>query len=763
MRHPRNSFACCLLFTLFVTPLVVRGQVVQQQQLESAEQDAAEQEKHRKIVKLAKAVIDRHERTENYFNVHSKNDIGDINEYTPEFQALSEGLPFLKPHDQALVLRAINFLTIDATAAVCSSAIEQHEKGKLSDEDWIGTLRQTSDLLPARMNEGFLNALEVWEQKYPMDLYLGTKRRPPPNSFNPYVISIRDSSFHELALKSKSQSIANSAFNAMEASVSKHWSQLEASAGSYFHSRNPEHRTRSVGLFSRLHPNWKGHLSTLKKLTEDPDISVARVATRMWLDRTSPNDNRRLLEALSADSDVEKLAALHRVDSTVTSDWGGLGPIIDLVTSGSADVRKAALEAVARARPHDENPFVESIKTDSDQKVRQFAIDRAPFRGWSETAAHLPDHWSHSASDSHFALLADARRDGLRVEPAMQKLTAPFGYRPQAIYDSLESGKLSKSKKLDAIARLLDADPSLKATDTAIASLREIIADNLAAKTKGYLGQARTAQELFMRHAQRLSPIVEDLSSFIQQTKSNRLVRTLPSFGRQAKPSLNLLIKILEDETGTWQDSQRTAIITLRGLQQDGKPALDALLKVAQNGNYTLDLMAALTYLDLGGDPAALMPKFALRLPVVAKIDPAKLVSIPEFKTELKSAVASDHCPYNLLLWLGPHADFLMPELKVKFKQSRASSVSHGGYNPDIIALLPLLPSSQETFVPICIEYLEQGSRSTRWRTALKTLAKIGDDQRLAESAVKAVMTSGGKHARPVAKKCYETLYGKED
>lgn len=758
MRHIHVGFAWCWIFILLVTPFVVSGQVVQQEQPKPAAQSSGEHQKHQKpsAISLAKSVIERHSRTKIFPNSTFKNKVGDNEKYVSEIQALSESLGSLKPSEQAFVIRAINCLTIDATAAICSSAIEQHETGKLSDEVWIETLWNTWELLPARMNDVYLSALEIWEQKYPET----NGKTRSPNEFSHILIYQQNSSFHELALKSKNASIASTAIHATQRSDTEHLAQLEISANRHLRSTKPRYRLYGVELFSRLNPTWKGHQSLLKKLTDDPDKGVSRAATWIWLNDASLSNHRRLLEALSGDSDIEKLAALKQIDANVTSDWGTTAPITELAASGSIDVRKAALQAVSRTDPNAVKPFIKTIENKSEQDIRQFALDRAPLRGWLKLPKHRPDKWTHLRSvDSSFSLLADARRDGLAVEPAMQKLTEPFGNHPQTLYDCLGSEQLGESKKLAAIAQLLASDPSLQATETANASLRQIIANNLAKNKKGYLGQASPARTLITLHAERLAPIVGELCTFIEQTKSTRLVKTLPSFGLQAEPSLNFLIKILEDDSGQWRDSRATAIITIRELQHHGKPAIDALLKAAHHDSSSVSLMAALTYLDLGGAPEALMPKYALRLPVLVKIDPTELITIDKFKSELRSAVTSN-CPWHLLLWLGPRADFLMPELKLKFKQpifSGSSNTKHW------IALLPLLPSSQEAFLPICIEHIEKEPRSIRCRVALNILAKIGDDQRLAESAVKSVMTSGGKYTRPVAKACYETLYDKED
>ena len=768
MKHLRLCFICCCFFTLFATPLIANGQAAQQQQTDLTTQDKYEQQRKR-AVSLAWSVIERHERTKIHFESQSnrwsiklENVGGKIKEYDLEIQELSQSLRSLKPFEQAQVLRAINYLTIDATAAVCSSAIEQHNAGKLPDEVWIETLAGTSELLPARMNEFFLKELEIWEQKYP---HVNRGKAPfPPKAFTSYPIRLRDTSFLKLAAKSRNASIASPAFRELENRDKNNLSLLNASADRHLTSTYPEQRLHGIELFSKLNPTWEGRQADLNELTRDPDPNVSRTATRKWLDGSSSNDHRRMLEILSADSDTKKLAALRRVDKTTISDWGSIAPITQLTFSGSADVRKAALETISRISPRLQKPFISLIKVKSDPDIRQFALDRVPLWGWSETS-HRENSWGYlSHVESSFVLLADAQRDGLAIESAMQKLTAPFGFRPQAIYDRLEAGQLSIPKKIDAIAELLTADPSLEATETANALLREIIVNSPATKrNQGYLGLARPVQELFVLHSKRLAPIVKELSSFIERTESTRLVKTLPSFGLQAKPAMSLLIKILEDDSSTWRDCRPSAIIAIRGLQEHGKPALDALLKVAHRDNPSVRLMAAITYLDLGGDPEALMPKHALSLPVLVKIDLADLMTLTDFKSELRSAVVSDDCPWILLKWLGPHADFLMPELKLKFKQLMPEPSSQSPlWNNNLIELLPLLPSSQEAFLPVCIEHIEKEPRSLRCQMALKILAEIGDNERLAEDAVKSVITSGGKYTRSAAKACYKRLYDRE-
>ena len=166
--------------------------------------------------------------------------------------------------------------------------------------------------------------------------------------------------------------------------------------------------------------------------------------------------------------------------------------------------------------------------------------------------------------------------------------------------------------------------------------------------------------------------------------------------------------------------------------------------------------MAALTYLDMGGDPAALMPKYALSLPVVVKIDPKLLVTIPEFTSTIRSKVASD-CPCDLLRWLGADSEFLMPELKCN--KLMPTSNFRSGEIEDVIELLPLIGSAQKEFLPICIDHLTNEPRSMRCFTALKTLSTIGDDQRLAEAAVQSLMDTGTKNIGLAAKACYEKIY----
>ena len=156
----------------------------------------------------------------------------------------------------------------------------------------------------------------------------------------------------------------------------------------------------------------------------------------------------------------------------------------------------------------------------------------------------------------------------------MQRLTEPFGYHPKVHYENLGAGQLWEADKLKAIAQLLDSDPSLKATDVAITCMRQIISVSPAKKKKGYLGQSSTSQEFIKRHARRLAPILPELCTFIEQTRSTRLVETLPSFGLQGKPALGLLTKILEDDTGKWKKSRISAILTIREMQHLGKPAL---------------------------------------------------------------------------------------------------------------------------------------------------------------------------------------------
>ena len=150
MRYVHVGFASCWIFILLVAPFVVRGQVVQQKQLESAAQSSGEHHKHQKLsaISLAKSIIERHSLTKSFPDSTSKNKVGDNEKYVSEIQALSESPRSFKPSEQVFVLRAINCLTTDATAAICSSAIEKHETGKLSNEVWIETLRNTRELLP---------------------------------------------------------------------------------------------------------------------------------------------------------------------------------------------------------------------------------------------------------------------------------------------------------------------------------------------------------------------------------------------------------------------------------------------------------------------------------------------------------------------------------------------------------------------------------------------------------------------------------------
>ena len=767
MTNLRLCFICSCFFTLFAITLVTNGQAAQQQ-TDSTAQNKYEQQRER-AVSLARSVIKRHERTKSHFESQSnrwsiklENVGGNIKEYDLEIQELGQSLRSLKPFEQAQVLRAINYLTIDATAAVCSSAIEQHNTGKLSDEVWIETLARTSELLPARMNEFFLKELEIWEQKYPT---VDRGKAPAlPTDFRSYTIRLRDTRFLSLAANSMNASIASTAFWEFKDRDKNNLSLLNASADRHLSSIYPERRLHGVELFSKLNPTWKGRQANLNELTRDPDIGVSQAAIRKWLDSSSSNDHRRMLESLSADSDTKKLAALRRVDKTTISDWGSIAPITELTTSGSARVRKAALETISQISPRLQEPFISLIRVKSDPNIRQFALDRVPLWGWSENS-YRQNSWGYlSHVDSSFVLLADAQRDGLAIESAMQKLTAPFGFRPQAIYDRLEAGQLSTSKKIDAIAELLTVDPSLEATETAIAFLRKTFLNSPATKrNRGDLGRVKNVRELFVLHSKRLAPIVKELSSFIERTESTRLVETLPSFGLQAKPALKLLIKILEDDSSTWRDCRPTAIVAIRGLQEHGTPALDALLKVAHGDDYSVRLMAAITYLDLGGDPEALMPKHALSFPVLVKMDPADLITLTDFKSELRTAVVSDDCPWILLKWLGPHADFLTAELKLKFKQLMPEPSSQSpGWTNELIELLPLLPSSQEAFLPVCIEYIDKEPRSLRCQMALKILAEIGDNERLAESAVKSVMTSGGKYTRSAAEACYQRLYDRD-
>ena len=106
------------------------------------------------------------------------------------------------------------------------------------------------------------------------------------------------------------------------------------------------------------------------------------------------------------------------------------------------------------------------------------------------------------------------------------------------------------------------------------------------------------------------------------------------------------------------------------------------------------------------------MPKYALQLPVLVKIDPAELITIAEFRSELKAAVLSD-CPWNLLRWLGPRAEFLMPGLKLKYRQLLPNPNSQSSESEKLIELLPLLPSSQDAFLPLCLEYIQKEPRSS--------------------------------------------------
>lgn len=339
-RIHKVRLSCRVFFQVLVATVVLSGQsACAQDDTSPATNPNYENEK---IVALAKQVIEQHEGS--LADYHDGMQPGQI----AKLQALCARLDSLETHEQAWVLKEINYQVRDSAAEVCSKVIQEHESGNVSDLEWIKTLTATADLLPDYMDEPFLSSLEAWEQKYPHQF----SKKIPETMFRPSVISQKSTDFLQLAFKSNSLQIAGVAFNTLVRKDKEYRSSLETSANLNLASNNPQCRFYGFQLFSQLNPAWKGHQWQLKQLIDDPADIVSRAATGVWINNSLSSDNRRLLEALSADSDIEKLVALNEIDAQVMADWGSVDPVSKLVSSGSVDVRMAAIRTLSRTHPH---------------------------------------------------------------------------------------------------------------------------------------------------------------------------------------------------------------------------------------------------------------------------------------------------------------------------------------------------------------------------------------------------------------------------
>ena len=181
----------------------------------------------------------------------------------------------------------------------------------------------------------------------------------------------------------------------------------------------------------------------------------------------------------------------------------------------------------------------------------------------------------------------------------------------------------------------------------------------------------------------------------------------------------------------------------------------ERLLGIANSNRDETSTIAAMLYLDLGGDFAELMPRHATTLPVILKLNPTELVQNQSFCEGLREQLDSVEA-LGIVCWLGKDASGFAPDLSelIHTRLVSRSYDSFGRYTEAVIGI----SGCRECFLPLCGQFLLDKQRY-RCEVAMELLSIVGDPDGLYEPALRQLMESKTPSIRVSAQRCYNKVY----